>query len=43
MIKYNKTEKDKLGWLKLAEKSLIKIWDNEKDDKVWIKYLDESL
>ncbi len=31
-------EKEKLGWLLLAEKNLSKIWDNPKDDEVWEKY-----
>ena len=31
--------KEKQGWLALAERSLAKIWDNPKDDKVWAKYL----
>jgi len=32
-------DKEKLGWLALAEKSLAKVWDNEKDEEVWKKYL----
>ena len=32
-------DKDKLGWLLLAEKGLAKIWDNPKDDETWGKYL----
>ena len=32
-------EKEKIGWLLLAEKNLSKIWDNKKDDKTWKKYL----
>ena len=31
--------KEKYGWLVLAEKSLSKMWDNEKDEEVWSKYL----
>jgi len=27
------------GWSALAEASLREVWDNEKDDKVWKKYL----
>jgi hypothetical protein len=27
------------GWNALAEKSLREVWDNKKDDKVWLKYL----
>ena len=32
-------EKEKLGWMILAEKSLAKVWDNPKDEEVWKKYL----
>ena len=32
-------DKEKMGWLSLAERSLKDIWDNEKDDKEWSKYL----
>jgi hypothetical protein len=35
-------KKDKIeniGWLILSEKSMSKIWDNEKDDYIWEKYL----
>ncbi|MFH0869211.1 MAG: AbrB/MazE/SpoVT family DNA-binding domain-containing protein [archaeon] len=32
-------EKEQLGWMLLAEKSLAKIWDNPKDEAVWGKYL----
>lgn len=39
MEKLDKTKKEKIGWMILAEKSLNKIWDNKKDDKVWSKYL----
>ena len=35
----DKTKKEKIGWMILAEKSLNKIWDNKKDDEVWSKYL----
>ena len=27
------------GWNLLAEESLKEVWDNEKDEKVWQKYL----
>ena len=30
---------EKICWLILAEKSLEKIWNNEKDDEIWDKYL----
>jgi len=39
MEKLEKNRKEKMGWLILAEKSMKKIWDNKKDDKVWSKYL----
>ncbi len=32
-------EKEKLGWMILAERSLANIWDNPKDEEVWKKYL----
>lgn len=32
-------KKEEIGWMTLAEKSLQKIWDNKKDDKIWKKYL----
>lgn len=32
-------EKERLGWMILAEQSLAKIWDNPKDEEVWKKYL----
>lgn len=37
--KINKSVIEKLGWLALAEKSMMKIWDNKKDDKIWSKYV----
>lgn len=39
MERLDKTKKEKIGWMILAEKSLNKIWDNKKDDAVWGKYL----
>ena len=39
MEKLDTRTKEKQGWLALAEKSLDKLWDNKKDDKVWSKYL----
>ncbi len=32
------TDKEKLGWLMLSEKSLAKLWDNP-EDEVWNTYL----
>lgn len=37
-MKINK--KERIGWLILAEISMGKIWNNKKDDKIWVKYLD---
>jgi Arc/MetJ-type ribon-helix-helix transcriptional regulator len=37
--KIEESQKEEQGWLALAEKSLEKIWDNEKDAKIWDKYL----
>ncbi len=39
MERLDKTRKEKIGWMILAEKSLKNIWDNKKDDKTWGKYL----
>lgn len=39
MEKMERSQKEKLGWLALAEKSLDKVWDNRKDERVWGKYL----
>lgn len=30
--------KERVGWQKLSEKSLAKIWSDPKEDKVWNKY-----
>lgn len=35
----DKTKKEKIGWMILAEKSLDKIWNNKKDNEIWSKYL----
>jgi len=32
-------ELEEKDWNALAEESLKEVWDNEKDDKVWRKYL----
>ena len=37
--KLDKTKKEKIGWMIVAEKSMKKIWDNKKDDETWGKYL----
>ena len=39
MEKLDRSKKEKIGWLVMAGKSVEKIWDNKKDDKVWEKYL----
>ena len=39
MEKLDKTKKEKIGWMILAEKSLNKMWNNKKDEEVWAKYL----
>lgn len=31
--------KESIGWLTIAERSLKEIWDNPKDKKIWQKYL----
>ena len=38
-LEESEQEKEKLGWLILAEQSLTKDWDNEEEDKIWSKYL----
>jgi Arc/MetJ-type ribon-helix-helix transcriptional regulator len=37
--KIEESQKEKQGWLALAEKSLEKIWDNKKDAETWDIYL----
>jgi len=39
MERMDRTKKEKIGWMILAEKSMNKMWDNKKDDEVWSKYL----
>ena len=39
MERLDRTRKEKIGWMLLAEKSLNKIWDNKKDEEIWSKYL----
>jgi hypothetical protein len=31
-------DEEKLGWMMTAEITIAKIWDNEKDDRIWNKY-----
>lgn len=40
LLKKRKDEEEK-GWLMLAEQSFKEVWDNEKDDAVWEKYLND--
>ena len=39
MESLDRSKKEKIGWMVLAEKSMSEIWDNDKDEKVWSKYL----
>jgi Arc/MetJ-type ribon-helix-helix transcriptional regulator len=39
MERLERNKKEKIGWLILAERSMQEMWDNEKDDKVWEKYI----
>ncbi len=39
MEKMGDSQKEKFGWLVVAEKSLNKLWNNKKDVEVWSKYL----
>lgn len=39
MEKLELSQKEKRGWMALAEKSLAKVWANKKDEEVWRKYL----
>ena len=39
MEKLDRTKKEKIGWMILAEKTMRKTWDNKKDNETWSKYL----
>lgn len=39
MEKLDRSRKEKIGWMIIAEQSMKKIWDNPEDDKVWKEYL----
>jgi len=39
MEKIGDSQKERFGWLVLAEKSLGKLWSNKKDEGIWSKYL----
>ena len=34
----NKSKREEEGWVELTEKSLNKIWKNEKDEKNWSRF-----
>ncbi len=38
MEKLDKSRKEKIGWLIIAQKSMEKMWNNKKDDEVWSRY-----
>lgn len=38
MEKLDKNKKEKIGWLIMAQNSMLKIWDNKKDNEIWSKY-----
>lgn len=38
-LKKAEQEKEKLGWLALAEKNLADLWENPRDEKAWGRYL----
>jgi len=37
--KLDRSRKEKIGWMVLAERTMGKIWHNKKDDEVWSRYL----
>lgn len=39
MKRLEKNRKEKMGWLAIAEKSMEKIWNNEKDEKEWKRHV----
>lgn len=39
MRNLDRSKKEKIGLMTIAQKSMEKIWDNKKDDKVWSKYI----
>ena len=39
IAKLDRTRKEKIGWMMLAEKFFYKIWNNKKDDEKWSRYL----
>ena len=43
LSEYNAKElEEKIGWIILSKKSLNKIWNNRKDDKVWNRYFKDK-
>ena len=39
MEKLDRSKKEKIGWMVLAEKSISKLWNNKKDEDAWSKYI----
>ena len=39
MKNIEQNEKERAGWLALAEQTLRKTWDNPEDEETWQKYL----
>lgn len=39
MEKLDRSKKEKIGWMILAEKAMEKTWNNKKDNETWSKYL----
>ena len=37
--KMEDANKERQGWLALAEQSLKKVWDNQQDDDIWSSYV----
>lgn len=38
-LEFLEEQKEREGWLRLAEHSLKKVWDNKEDEKEWKRYL----
>ena len=39
MKNLDRSKKERISWMIMAQKSMEKIWDNKKDDEVWSKYV----
>ncbi len=35
-------KEEKTGWMILAEKSMKKLWDNDEDDQIWVRFLSDE-